>query len=89
MKKRIRMLLAAALSGVLLCQPLGGLTGLAAADSTVYLSDLSWQSLSVGWGNPGLDKGLAGKQIALRGPGGPRPIQKAWYSTPPPKSPMI
>ncbi|MCI8360206.1 MAG: DUF1349 domain-containing protein, partial [Clostridiales bacterium] len=70
MKKQIRMLLAAALSGVLLCQPLGGMTSLAAEDSAVYLSDLTWKSLSVGWGNPGLDKGLAGREIALRGSDG-------------------
>lgn len=76
MKKQIRMLLAAAMSGALLCQPVGGLTGIAAEDSAVYLSDLAWQSLSVGWGNPGLDKGLAGKQIALRGSNGVQTYEK-------------
>ena len=70
MKLGIRVWLSAVLTGALLCQPLCGLTGTAAEENAVFLSDMSWQSLSVGWGAPGLDKGLEGREIALRGTDG-------------------
>ena len=70
MKRKLQAFLAAVLTGALLCQPAVGLTGSAAAGpeaGAIYLSDLSWQSVSVGWGNPSKDQGLSGGTIAIRG----------------------
>ncbi len=66
MKKAVRAALASVLSGLLLCQPLAGLTAGAAEETTVYLSDMAWTDLSVGWGSPGIDENLNGGAIAIR-----------------------